>query len=368
MALRLLLSTLLLAGCSVSFDPAGQPCDAQGRCLVGYTCDATKHCVAGDGGHPSTTTGSGSTSAGSVTGSSGTSGSTTGTTATHGTGSTSGTTATTATTSGTTGGSSGTTGATSCAEQVCPATQRCVMTNGVPSCTSRTDPGATCTSGLACGNGFCLRPPGVNEGICANSCDAGCGAGFVCTPLVGERGNTFSACLDSPAPTTCSGGASCGNGLSCLPFDVSPATHTGFATELPLLFCDTPIPAGTPSNFACSQPSECASGLCADNGSNTNGTCLDTCVSDNDCINGDSCRVAAQIDHSRNLLACVPGITACQTGCTSCGADAYTCEATLNFCALPCLTGDDEECGPGRSCLQNSFGNYCSVSGNNPCP
>jgi hypothetical protein len=44
------LAALALSGCSLisDFDPEGQPCDAQGRCLEGYVC-RDKVCVASPG-------------------------------------------------------------------------------------------------------------------------------------------------------------------------------------------------------------------------------------------------------------------------------------------------------------------------------
>ncbi len=45
------LLALCLSACSLisDFDPEGQPCDAQGRCLAGYVC-RDKVCVEGPGG------------------------------------------------------------------------------------------------------------------------------------------------------------------------------------------------------------------------------------------------------------------------------------------------------------------------------
>ncbi|MDY7228498.1 hypothetical protein [Hyalangium rubrum] len=44
------LAALCLSGCSLllDFDPEGQPCDSQNRCLEGYTCQA-QVCVSSPG-------------------------------------------------------------------------------------------------------------------------------------------------------------------------------------------------------------------------------------------------------------------------------------------------------------------------------
>src|SRR6185437_8143671 len=142
----------------------------------------------------------------------------------------------------------------------------------------------------------CITPPGVAEGLCVNSCDAGpCSAGQSCTNLLGDRGNSFWACIDAPSPTVCSGGATCGSGLSCLPFDVPLATHTGIGAELPVLFCDTPVPGGLAAKAACTSSASCASGLCANNGAGS-GTCLDTCRNSSGCMSTESCTAVSNIE------------------------------------------------------------------------
>jgi hypothetical protein len=323
-----------LTACSVSFDPAGQPCDIRGQCLPGYRCDATKHCVTGPGG----TSGSG------TSGGSGSS----------------------------TTGASGTTGSGACANVVCPIEESCVPRDGGADCQRAVFACATdaeCTFGSSC-----LRN-GTTLGFCSATCvaDGGassCGRGFACIGgLVGTRGNSASRCLPLPAPRNCTRPADCAGGFSCLPFD---DTQVQFNADpsLPIGFCDAPIDGGAAAGVSCTTTRRCASGLCAATASTGVGVCLDGCAQDTDCPSGHACTEVRSVESARLTRACTASVTTCQACTASCGPDAPDCDSRTGRCVLFCRAGDDSACGPStRTCRAFSGGSspFCSADGGAGC-
>ena len=305
------LAALAVAGCSVSFDPNGQPCDSSGGCLTGYVCDATRHCVSADAG---------------------------------------------------TSGSSG-----RCGNSVCAVGQRCESDGGAPVCVDRSGAGILCTSGTDCGSrGVCLQQPGSRVGLCSQLCtpgaDAGCAAGASCTAVTGARGNKFNLCLDSPPPVGCSSNADCGSdaGLGCLPFDDASQLGGPIDTQLPLLFCDRVSPDGGANGSACSSDASCRSGICAVDVQG--GLCVAACGGSG-CPAGQSCAAVRDFDGARTLLGCVGPASACGA-CTGCGPDAPDCDSLLQICVLNCNSTDANPCGGTRSCLTSQSGtSYCAVDG-----
>jgi len=308
-------AALALSACSVSFDPAGQPCDATGACLAGYTCDATKHCQSISGGS------SGST------------------------------------------GSSGS----ACGGHVCAAEQRCATDGGASSCVDRTGSGVLCSTDTECAPGACLKSPGAALGLCASACspgaDAGCPAGLRCTALTGARGNRFNACLQAPAPQVCGRDADCGGTLRCLPFDSASST---LGEDLPVLFCDRGVADGGASGAACAGDAQCAGGVCAAVG--TGYECLTACAGSG-CGTGQSCTAVREFDHAHILLACVATNTAASCSpCGPCGPDAPDCDSATNTCVLTCDPLVTNACGGTRTCLSNAQGSpFCAVDGGR-CP
>jgi hypothetical protein len=308
-----------LAACSVSFDPNGQPCDAQGGCLSGYTCDATKHCQL---------------------------------------------------VSGSTSGSSGTTGSTggACGGTICAAGQKCASDGGAPKCVARTGSGVLCTANTDCGSaGVCLHPPGGGTGLCTQLCasgaDAGCPLGASCTAVTGARGNPFRVCLDSPPPLSCTSSRDCGAdaGLACLPFD-APAFGSPIDDDLPLLWCDRALDGGSAIGGSCNASGGCSSGVCA--ASRPIGICAALC-GPGTCAPGLSCAGVRSVGANRILQACVGAATSCQACNGSandpCGPDAPDCDLISSRCVLDCNTSLVDACGTGRACLTNSSSVYCAV-------
>lgn len=327
-----------LFGCSVSFDPEGQPCDAKRGCLAGYRCDLTNHCI--------------------KSGSSGSSGS-------SGTGSTSGSTG--SSTSGSSG-SSGSSGGATCATLVCAAGQECVTSSGAARCAARTS--GTCSASQPCGNPgeICISPgAGAGTGLCVSNCTLSgtntCPAGSSCTAVTGERGNTFSACVPTPLPKSCTRSADCGAGLACLPFDSSAAgSSSAVVNNLPVLYCDAPDLSALALGASCTGSSACQSGLCILQGGG--GTaCAAPCASDTDCATGQSCRATAVAGVSRHAMACVPAAATACLACGSCGPDAPACGTSTGRCALVCDTADIAPCGFGRNCVLDGTVSYCEVNG-----
>lgn len=311
-----------LSACSVSFDPAGQPCDLRGKCLAGYRCDATKHCVAGGTG-----SGSGSTS---------------------GTG---------------TAGTSGTTGSGACGGVVCPFEAHCVVRDGgAAACVPAS---FACVDDAQCGAGQCLRSAN-GQGLCSQDCaaDGGCPSGSGCQAVVGARGNVFSRCLPLTPPHNCSSGRDCaGTGYGCLPFDDPQAVAPD--PELPVGWCDLP-PDGGADGSACTAGGGCASGLCAASGTPSRGLCVELCAQDADCRFGQSCAEVQALPSGRLVRACVGSATACLP-CGGCGPDAPDCDPATQRCVLSCRPADTAPCGAAqsRSCVASPLGgaSFCSADG-----
>jgi len=340
-----------LAGCFVSFEDDGRPCDPANGCLAGYTCDASHHCRASKGAGATA-----SSSAGSTTASSSGSGSASGSGATNGSGSTSGSGATGGTSAGSTG--SGSTGGDACASVDCPLNQQCEVVSGVPGCVGRA--ANTCATATNCPVGsVCLLPPS-GAGVCSTPCaaDGGCAAGLSCTSLPGARGNPIEACLPAPAPSPCTPSTGCGGGLACVPIHAANngATAT-FDQAFPVLMCDR-APGATGTGLPCQKNTDCASGLCEAvsydaNGAGGAGQCADTCTSTADC-GGDPCVVVADIERGEHLMGCLKAARTACADCAiapACGADAPTC-STLTGCVLTCSgSAANKPCGPTGTCI-----------------
>ena len=185
---------------------------------------------------------------------------------------------------------------------------------------------AQCDSATGAGDGFCLRGAQGSivwptEGYCVNQIDSctvnSCGAGNQCTTIDDPLG-AFRACMPACGadPCICSNGQICATGFSgsdlgagqmaCLPGNaasIDGAACTGFGECAQDSLCQNnafEFPGGMCGRIGCTigNDSTCAAGgdgHCVDlaqitAGFNTGTICVDRCVSDTDCRQGEGYR------------------------------------------------------------------------------
>lgn len=281
-ALLVAVAAGVLGACSLllTFNPDGQPCDAQGHCLTGYVCvDNVCHGI--DGGLGACDPG------------------------------------------GCDAGERCQPGTNSCvpdtcANRLCPVGTRCSETSGSTACVPQSAPllGSPCSADSQCdagvGTRFCFvgaisGPGGAHTGFCAEHC----AGSFCATPSttcatysLGLDAGSVGLCLPDKLVTACSNDAPCqSEGFVCTVYD-NP-------TLGPIGLCDEPNSFGAPNGQTCSNNggTPCADGLCVvRTTSSTATTCGELCTSTS-CDNGLRCLLvgySAPDGASRKIPVCVP--------------------------------------------------------------
>ena len=205
--------------------------------------------------------------------------------------------------------------------------------------------GDSCSTGEDCESGICLN------GVCAEACsgDADCPDGSSCVELeiTLEDGSTetVSACVED-TPCTADG--------DCAAPDVCVVDRSGDEVDLT---CDDPSgPADV--GAACTDDSDCASGLCLD------GVCSAPCDTSNDCSADGSfvCEITTittDTGASDDITVCVPrppDICLSDSECS--GTDRCVASKTMTAiefaCADPVGAGESAEaCVADADCAQN---------------
>jgi hypothetical protein len=299
------------AGCSLwlSFNPSGQPCDAQGQCLAGYVCVQGK-CESVDAGPPS------------------------------------------------------------CQNTKCPVGSYCALQGGnlvcaaVPAGSTGAlcipSVAATCGNGLTCWQAAAPAPDGGAQGVCVSGCGGGCAQGQTCQAFsLALDAGTLSLCLPQDLLWSCASDSDCaGSGLVCTVFD---APGLGAAT-----ICASPVPGGAAAGQTC-DGGGCADGLCWVGSCRQ--TCnVDTCPGGQSCALAEY----AGPGGTRFVAICQSAATYCQAcGVTvTCGADAPECTLLPSGLESACLAdcasaGAGVQCPPGTTCDTGS--NRCFPS-SGACP
>ena len=280
--LMLLAAPLLVLGaCSLllSFDPNGQPCDADHRCLTNYQC-LNNVCVAVDGGtagcNPACATGNRCLE------------------------------------------STNTCVQDTCANRQCPVGSACASNGSGTTCVPVTAPnlGQPCTADTDCNVGvgarFCfiasvLSGGGSSRtGFCAERCTASSGcmtSGATCAPyLLGLDAGRADLCLPEKLVTPCTDDSTCrSEGFVC--------TVYGNATLGAISLCDAPYTPGARTGQSCGPASADGGTPCA------NGLCISTAaiacrvLCDGSCDAGSTCSLVdfAAPGGTRKIPACIPG-------------------------------------------------------------
>ncbi|HEY8210051.1 MAG TPA: hypothetical protein VIG99_21345 [Myxococcaceae bacterium] len=334
-------TTALGFACSLflHFDPEGQPCDAYGECLRGYTCV--------DGACHQVTDACGGCREGERC---------------RGTGCVEDT----------------------CLNRLCPVGQDCIIDSQGTRCRTVAPPALlhACAGDGDCEAGrLCLvgSVPGENgaprTGVCVEPCDP---SGGCATADAGCHAFSFGLdagpqglCLPPIAVLECQSDAPCGSeGFICAVF--------GHPSLPPIGLCDAPLPGGAAAGAACSGvpgPAPlCASGLCVPA---AGGTCGELCAGT--CASGATC-AGAELEvppggPARHVPMCLSGLTHCgdcSAGPTACGPDAPHCtyygarQVCLSACAGP-DAGIAPDCPVGTACAVLAEGPRC-VPRSGSCP
>lgn len=199
--------------------------------------------------------------------------------------------------------------------------------------------GAACGSDDDCANGLCLADlPG---GLCATTCDDGCGDGSVCVDLGGDR-YCLPACEDNEG---CRNGYACSLGhcdLPCASHDECPPYA---ACDDRTLGCGLRLGQGL--GEACVEDAQCEDGLCIETSRDEGGLCSWACGGVELCAAGLPCGL---VDRGGELVPmCRPPVGAGLAGdlCAS-GEDCASGLCAGAQCVFPC--DEAGSCGPAELC------------------
>lgn len=224
---------------------------------------------------------------------------------------------------------------TDCTTTGCPTGQTCNA--GV--CETVMGDGNTCspcTSGADCTAGICLGYPD-GSGYCGTNCSSGsdCGSGEMC---VGITGAPSRQCVRfaSGAPTCAGATTGCTSDAGC---SATEMCNTATRTCVP-----RPTTGTVPLGGACSESSECQTGLCFA------GACSQTCnwLDPTSCPGGFYCNGQASCG-SGVCMAGSAGPAALGAACST-NTECATLYCAAGRCSEPCIPGGAAACEPGYAC------------------
>lgn len=223
-----------------------------------------------------------------------------------------------------------------CTTTGCPSGQVCEG----GTCVAATGDGGTCSpcaDGSACTDGICLGYPD-GAGYCGSTCasSADCGSGEMCLRITGAPAQCVR--FSGGSPSCAATPAGCTSDVDC---DATEMCNRSTGACVP-----RPTGGTTPLGGACTDSTECVSGLCYV------GACSQGCdgLSPTSCPAGFYCNSSA-------TGTCGEGL--CLAGGAGPGADGAACAAatdcaSLNcaggVCARPCLPGGAVGCDEGFAC------------------
>lgn len=209
--------------------------------------------------------------------------------------------------------------------------------------------GGTGATGATGGNGGAGGSGGTQAGAIGSPCatDDSCNSGLFCeSPAVFGASSSAQICSRG-----CCSSEDCGAGSEIC----YPAVHGGSAC-VPSSSVGRGAVGTVPTGGACTNHSDCRSGLCDKN------KCFDTCCADSDCPGTDMCVKTTLPGTTRSVMACGPSAGAggflsfCTNGCKSniCSSGTY--------CSKPCCNVKDCTGAVNLFCTQVDGLKRCAYS------